>query len=153
MKNLEQLQSELISLTNEKESDWAKRHHYHNLYLKDKMPNNKRWRDKYDKEILKAEKKIEELKYQISIGGRKLKSAITISKELSNAGFRKGEYHASGMVRGWGNWTGEFVVKSEPKQIEINWIGSNLNYQKFVEFVNQNYPEAEIKGKYVCIAR
>jgi hypothetical protein len=81
--------------------------------------------DKIYKENSKYQEEIKTLDYQISVGCRKLKSVTIISKELVEAGFKRGEYSASSMVKGWGTWRGEFNVKNNATYIFIDWIGKS----------------------------
>lgn len=95
--------------------------------------------NKFQNEITRTYNKINELKYQISVNGRKLKSAITVSKDLSNAGFIKAEWNPSHQVRGWGEWRGEFRVSNEPTKIIVDWTGRIDRYEQFYNYLTKKY--------------
>jgi len=95
-------------------------------------------------EIEKYENEILTLEYQISVGCRKLKSVLSVSKDLTANGFIKAEYHASSMVRGWGHWNGQFSVENSATKIKINYRQepSGEHYEKFEDYLKEKYGEA-----------
>jgi len=100
-------------------------------------------------EITKYNDQIKQLEYQIFVGGRKLKTSIAVTKDLISAGFKKGEYTASSMVRGWGDWRGDFTVKNQPKSLFINWLPKvNERFDKFYEYLVDKYGEDVSKDEF-----
>jgi len=124
--------------------------------LQGKITSNKSMKSTYQRnihkaytEITKMSNQIEQLEYQISVGCRKLKTSIMVTKDLILAGFKKGEYIASGQVKGWGKWYGEFTVSNEPTKLFINWLTkSNERFDKFYEYLVEKYGKDVYKDEY-----
>lgn len=138
---IEQLQEEINN-----RNKWIEEYRIKILEYQKEMVNKnskniyKKFIDQAYKYINKYSEEIKTLEYQISVGCRKLKSITSISKELVNAGFKRGEFHASKMVRGWGNWTGEFNLKNNPTYIFIDWFGkSEERFEQFYKYLIDKY--------------
>ena len=126
------------------------------LEYQGKMNSNKSMKSTYKRnidtlyrEISKCDDQIKQFEYQISVGGRKLKTSIAVTKDLISAGFRKGEYTASSMIRGWGDWRGDFTVKNNPKSLFINWLPKvNEKFDRFYEYLVDKYGEDVSKDEF-----
>lgn len=139
--SLEDLKNRIEYLRKRQEECIYKAREYNNKMFTN--PGSKSMYKKYMNDCYKESEKclneIEELEHQISVGGRKLKTALAVSKDLSKAGFMKATYNASSMVRGWGTWSGEFSVKNEPTKIIVSWHGRKENLEKMVNYLKEKY--------------
>lgn len=148
---VEELQSEIKAIQAEIERNQNRIYEY-----KEKMVSNRSMKSLYQKNvnkiyanISKLNNQVEQFQYQISVGGRKLKTSIAVTKDLISAGFKKGEYIASHSIRGWGEWKGEFTVKNEPKYLFIDWLGkSDERFNEFYNYLINKYGEDVSKDQF-----
>lgn len=138
--SIEKLQNEIIQLKKyNKELEEQNEKYYMKINIS--HPYYKTYINKNQKQIEKNNNKIEQFEYQISLNGRKLKSAIMISKDLSNNGFVKAEWFASGQIRGWGHYSGDFTVENNSTCIKVKWQGKSdsTNFENFKIYLLEKY--------------
>ena len=144
LSTIEELQNEIKSLQVMIKSKQVRVNELMNKMISNKSDKHmyKRNINTTQNEITKHFNRIKQLEYQISVGGRKLKTSITVTKDLISLGFKKGEYSASQMVRGWGEWKGEFTIKNNPTYLLVDWFGKyEERFNEFYNYLVDKYSE------------